>query len=283
MWRVPQPQHTATESFRTCISRVKDKQLKERLQKSEGQIIAAGQSYVAAAQTTKLHDLTPADFRPDDVTTSEMVTVYKSRMAKKGAAGRAIYDDIVLSAKEGRCPLCGQRQVSTLDHHLPKSVFPALAVDPLNLVPACSDCNRLKLDVAPDCAEDETLHPYFDDVEQQAWLYAEVIESTPAALRFFVTAPAGWGDVLTRRVELHFKRFGLAALYAAQAAQEIGNIRYRLNQLHAALPEGGAQRVRQYLEEEAESRRRAYLNSWQTAAYAALAASSWFCDGGFEL
>ncbi|WP_328434825.1 HNH endonuclease [Streptomyces sp. NBC_00425] len=283
MWRVVQPKHTASDSFRTCISRVRDKQLKERLQKSEGEVVEAGQVYVAAAQATTLHNLDPKDFKPDEVTTSEMTAVYTSRMAKKGAAGRGIYDDLVLAAKEGRCPLCGQRQVSTLDHHLPKSLFPALAVDPLNLVPACSDCNKLKLDVSPAGVEDQTLHPYFDNVEQQSWLYAEVVESAPAALRFFVRPPADWSDVLARRVESHFKIFGLAALYGAQAAQLLSDIRYVLTENYSEIPGGGVRRVRQYLEREAESRRRVYLNSWQTATYSALAVNTWFCDGGFAL
>ncbi|MFF4983341.1 HNH endonuclease [Streptomyces sp. NPDC001046] len=262
---------------------MRNQQLKERLQASEAQIVAAGKSYVTAAQATTLHNLEPEDFEVDQVTGSEMVAIYTGRMAKKGAAGRVIYDDLILAAKDGRCPLCGQRPVSTLDHHLPKSLYPALAVDPLNLIPACADCNKLKLDVAPVSPEDETLHPYFDNIEQRSWLHAEVVEVAPAALRFFVRAPSEWDETLAQRARAHFKKFGLAKLYASQAAQEMSNIQYRLAQLYSVNAEGGAQRVQEYLEEEAESRRRAYLNSWQTATYAALANSAWFCSGGFQL
>ncbi|MFJ4518444.1 HNH endonuclease [Streptomyces sp. NPDC088816] len=215
------------------------------------------------------------------MTTQEMIAVYTNRMAKKQAAGRPIYDDLILAAKDGRCPLCGQRPVSTLDHHLPKTLYPALAVDPLNLVPSCADCNKLKLDVTPRSSEEETLHPYFDDVEHDSWLKAEVIEVAPAALRFFVDPPAAWSPTLIRRARLHFKTFGMASLYASQAAQELGNIKYYLTQLYEVGQKRGAQRVQDHLAEQAESRRRAHINSWQSATYQALADSAWYCDGGF--
>jgi hypothetical protein len=40
-----------------------------------------------------------------------------------------------------------------------KSPLPALAVALLNLVPACSDCNKAKLASVPTSAEEVGLHP----------------------------------------------------------------------------------------------------------------------------
>ena len=62
-------------------------------------------------------------------------------MVRKNGPGRATYDLLKLSAKGGFCPLCGQRNVSTLDHYLPKESYPDLSILPINLVRACSDCN----------------------------------------------------------------------------------------------------------------------------------------------
>ena len=75
-----------------------------------------------------------------------MVRVYDGRMAAQGSPGRTIYDAIKLASPNGLCPLCGQRVVATLDHYLPKSRYAALAVNPANLIPACSDCNKAKSD-----------------------------------------------------------------------------------------------------------------------------------------
>ncbi|MFJ5819846.1 HNH endonuclease [Streptomyces sp. NPDC093108] len=281
MWRVDHPKYTTENSFRACISRIRDPELKKRLQEAEASVIAAATSYASAAESVTLHSLEQSRFIPDGVTKEELIAVYTSRMAKKKTAGRHIYDELILAAEDGRCPLCGQRPVSTLDHHLPKMLYPALAVDPLNLVPACADCNKLKRDVAPHSSEEETIHPYFDNIEHDPWLRAHVIEVEPAALRFSVNPSRNWNSTLSERVHRHFKKFGLASLYASQAAQELGNIRYYLTQLYEADTSQGAQRVADHLREQAESRRQAHINSWQTAAYSALADSAWFCQGGF--
>ncbi|WP_053161421.1 HNH endonuclease [Streptomyces caatingaensis] len=62
------------------------------------------------------------------------------------------------------CPLCGISKVTTIDHQLLKGRYPLLAVVPVNLVPACRDCNTGKGEEAPATAEDQPLHPYYDDL-----------------------------------------------------------------------------------------------------------------------
>jgi hypothetical protein len=199
-------------------------------------------------------------------------------MAKKGSAGRHFYDSLLNSAPQGKCPLCGHRTVTTLDHHLPKTSYPALVVAPLNLVPACSDCNKSKLVAIPNDSSEETLHPYFDDIDNSQWLNAEVIEMNPASLRFFVSAPDDWSDTLKARVENHFNMFGLAKLYSSQAADELLNIRRQFMDIYA---NGGATLVKLELNERAASCRVARNNGWRTITYQAFARNDWFCGGGF--
>jgi hypothetical protein len=45
----------------------------------------------------------------------------------------------------------------------------------------------------------------------------------------------------------------------------------------------GEAAVREHLEDMATSRTYDRLNSWNAAAYSAMAASSWYCAGGFKL
>lgn len=199
-------------------------------------------------------------------------------MAKNTAPGRPIYDKLLAAPKHGICPLCGQRTVSTLDHHLPKDHYPALAVVPVNLIPACAECNKGKTNAIPEFREDQTLHPYYDNIENDSWLNAGVVQGSPVALRFFVDPPNTWDDLMAARVRCHFKVFKLATLYASHAACELVSIQYRLGPL---FDKGGAGAVRDHLQKEAESREFAHKNSWQTAMYKALAASDWYCNGGF--
>lgn len=149
---------------------------------------------------------------------------------------------------------------------------------PINLVPACKDCNTTKLASLPKSAGDVTLHPYFDDIEKEQWLSAIVRRSSPIALSFSVQAPAIWDALLTKRVENHFFQLKLAALYASHAAEEVVNQRFVLDRIYAAK---GAAGVQAQLLEQAETYAAANINSWQAAAYKAMASDDWFCEGGF--
>jgi 5-methylcytosine-specific restriction endonuclease McrA len=281
MRKLAKPPHPPGEVFLTCISRVRNESLKARLEAVEPYIIAAATAFDVAATNVQLHTIpTHSDVGGRvRVTKDEMVAVYDGRMVHKESPGRQIYDEIITAPAQGRCPLCGQRDVTTLDHHLPKTHFPSLAVVPANLVPSCSDCNKVKLSVVPQTQEEQTLHPYYDDVENDRWLEATVVESRPAALTFEVRPPATWGNTKSLRATNHFAVFKLGPLYSSQAAAELSNIRHFLRVVHCqAGPEG----VRNHLAEMSTSCEEANLNSWQTATYRALSSSQWYCEGGFD-
>jgi 5-methylcytosine-specific restriction endonuclease McrA len=171
--RVQRPTDNAADVFRTCISRVRNRDLKRRLTSVVAEIETAANAFETAADTSSYYALQPQNSVNGIITGSEMVDVYEQRMVPNTAPGRPIYERLLAEPAHGRCPLCGQRDVSTLDHYLPKSDFPALAVVPINLVPSCKDCNHAKQG-RPNTAEEQTLHPYFDDVENDLWLSAEV-------------------------------------------------------------------------------------------------------------
>ncbi|MEV6399205.1 hypothetical protein AB0M39_31210 [Streptomyces sp. NPDC051907] len=275
---LPLPTPTARDAYRSCISRIRSAELKQRLERLADDVTAAADAFNQAAGTAQLHTLVPAAFAPQTAQDhEELPNVYKERMARIGAPGRQIYDELKLAAQ--RCPLCDHRDVTTLDHHLPKSIFSLLSVAPTNLIPACSECNKIKADTTPRHAEAQTLHPYFDHIVSERWLGAEVVEGTPPALRFSVVPFTSWPSTLTGRLCHHFDLFGLAALYGAQGATLLSGITHRLRGLFAAEGEEG---IRTYLQEEGISREMGLgPNHWQTAAYRALAASPWFCSAGW--
>ena len=274
MWSLDRPTLSACSAFATCISRVRKPDLAARLAAAEPAIVNASAQFDQAARIHALHDIATHDRVAPDITVVEMEKVYTQRMAKNGSPGRDIYDKILASAPGGRCPLCMQRSASTLDHHLPKAHYPALAVAPLNLIPACSDCNRAKLDAVPAVAKDVPLHPYYDDLGNDIWLVATVLERRPAALRFTVARSDAWDDTLYERVHKHFCSLGLAKLFASEAAEELLNIRHQLQKLTV-------DKVRLQLEERAQSCAAVRPNAWRTAAYRAWSESDWFCEGGF--
>jgi 5-methylcytosine-specific restriction endonuclease McrA len=279
MQKLPKPTDQALDVFQTCIDNIQNQALRTRLASIEGDIVTAAEEFDNAAKQAMLHTVPIQTTIRDVVSKDEMSDVYELKMAKKNAPGRPFYDKLMAVPIYGRCPLCGQRMVSTLDHHLPKAQYPALTVLPTNLVPACGDCNKSKGAIHPATANKQTIHPYYDDVECQSWLRAQIIESSPPALRFYVEIPLDWDPVTGERVKHHFNLLDLGKLYGSHAAEEILNIRNALSNLFAR---AGCDGVRQHLEVQAASCVARRLNSWQSAMYAALATSNWFCSGGFN-
>jgi hypothetical protein len=278
MWTVQRPAIDAGDTFRLCVSNVRDRGLRQRLLSVRSEIEAATADYDAKATTGNLFQIVASDIVGGVVTRDEMVTVYDRRMAAKSGAGRAVYDRLKLLPEGDRCPFCDQRNVSTLDHILPKAVYPALAVTPLNLVGACWECNKIKLAVIPTRAEDTVLHPYFDDLSQDQWLKATVVRQQLSALTFEVVPPASWDATTTARAIAQFGLLGLATLYASESAREMANIRHNL---HMHFNAGGALAVENELTRQWQSRYSNRVNSWQTATYDAIAHDYWFCNGGF--
>ena len=118
MWTVPIPACPADVPYRTCISRVRDKDLKKRLESAREEIRRVDVSYRNAAAERDFSELRPETCGVAGVTAEDMMRVYDGRMAAHGSPGRPIYDAIKVSSPNGLCPLCGQRVVATLDHYL---------------------------------------------------------------------------------------------------------------------------------------------------------------------
>lgn len=62
------------------------------------------------------------------------------------------------------CPACGEPgKPNTLDHYLPKTLYPHLCITPLNLFPMCDACQELKVTKTGDANNPRFfIHPYFD-------------------------------------------------------------------------------------------------------------------------
>lgn len=278
MRKLPRPDITAVSALKACASSIRDPDLKGRLRNIENTVDDSEGIYRAYGESAELYRIEGGDNIDGLVTGDEMDRVYNNTFVKS-VKTRSMYDRIKMACENDICPLCGQRTVFQLDHYLPISEFPVYGVTAINLVPACSDCNKLKLAHVPSSPGEQTLHPYFDDIEHERWLHATVQEVKPAALTFSVVPSITWRPVKTERVATHFKTFGLGALYATHAAVEINNMRHSLTKL-LYVPDS-PHTISAYLRERADSCAAAHLNSWQTATYDALANSEWFCSGGF--
>ena len=279
MWSVERPRFDAEETYTLCISNVQDDDLKERLVDITADIAEVAADYAERAENAELYLIPQTNGVAGLVTTNEMVAVYDGRMVGKRGPGRSVYNALKLLPSHGICPFCDHGLVSTLDHILPKSLFPALAVTPDNLVGACKDCNNAKQAAAPTCAEDTALHPYFDDVSDERWLGARIVESDVAAVVFHIIPVDAWSEELNARISNQFQTLFLGPLFASQAAREISGQRKDMIRIFDACGENG---VREELQHKSETWEACRLNCWQAVAFRTLSENDWYCGGGFQ-
>ncbi|RKS21770.1 hypothetical protein CLV94_2405 [Flavobacterium endophyticum] len=278
MLRVTKPTLSSVRVYSDCIRIVRNRDLRNRLTACEDLIQQAEQEFENKITKGLMHTINREETVNRNVTAKELKDVYTLRMVGN-PAGRIHYDELFLSAPQELCPLCAHRNVTTLDHYLPKAEYPRLSVVPINLIPSCKDCNTGKLSFYPTSPETETLHPYYDNIENIQWLKATVNRTSPICINFYAERQSDWTDLLFERVKHHIETYGLKSLYSVQAARELSAIKRMLINDYT---NGGSEEVRKRLMENAGSRLENNRNLWTTALYLGLANDAWFCEEGFR-
>ena len=273
------PSTTCSEVIEQCNKSIRAIDLKNRLTQAEPFISSAEKEYQTHGENASLYSIPTTSGVNGFLTGKEMERLYNNTFVRSSKT-RNIYSRLKKNCVNDICPLCGQGTVRQLDHYLPITEFPIYGITPLNLIPTCSDCNKFKLAYHPKTAADQTLHPYFDNLDNDRWLFALVVESQPASIRFIVKPPTLWDTITTNRVTNHFSIFKLGALYGTHAAVEMNNMRFILKKMESSNDSENV--ICNYLRDRADSCAQVNQNSWQRATYEALSNSKWFCSGGFN-
>ncbi|WP_338749870.1 hypothetical protein [Bacillus sp. FJAT-52991] len=264
------------EILKDCTSNVRNISLKTRVYEEMENFTFRIQEYDSKAKLGELTTIPVHETVSDKISKEEMTWLYERKFVPKGEPGRKYYNEILHSTR--KCPICGFRPPKTLDHYLPKAKYPIYAVTPLNLLPCCRDCNSIKGDIAPVLGK-ETLHPYYDDVNDQKWMFAKLGAYNEYGFSFFVRKPEGWTNEKYSKVEHHFGLFELSDLYSVLASEELSSQAYTLKNLYNI---GGGEAVRIQLIEYQKSAEAYSLNHWKSAMYEALVHSEWFCNDGIQ-
>lgn len=283
MKRISRPTADPAAIFDACTSGVSDAALAARLTSARQELLLRFAEYEHRATAHNLFSFAACSWGNEAqvvlaaVSKKDLMDLYSNQMVAGGKLGRKQYDSLIMRAPLGKCPFCGFGQASTLDHFLPKARYPAFSVLSFNLVPSCTDCNTGKGSTVL-TPQNQILHPYFEDavVETVPWLFSEVIESTPATVRYFVQPPPEWPENLTRRVINHFNDLELARRFGIEAASELAGLSGLLEAL------GTSEARRTHLSTVSRVERKSRTNSWRAALYDALADSVWYQDFGFQ-
>lgn len=279
MRRLPMPAMNRAAVYSDCVDGLTNAVLSAKFTAAAQAVEEVSEQYAQRAAINELHNFQAVAWGNDEqivlanLTKKEFVDLYDTQMAKGKGGGRRHYDKLRVT-ELGICPLCGFGHVSTLDHFAAKARYPIFSVLPINLVPACTDCNK-KMGAGVIKAGETMPHPYFEEarIEAETWLLCEVHETNPVTVTYRVEPPAGWSEGLCKRVRYHFSELELAGRYAVQAGSHLTTAKDFLAglapaDLHTLI--GG--KVHKFPRP----------NEWEAALYAGLFRSQWFMQEGYR-
>lgn len=196
----------------------KEKVFRESIECNKKDIIFEMQEYDSKAETGGLYQIKNTIDNYRDLKELDLNPLYVTLRDKE----KKKYQEILSYDKYKRCPYCEKRPANQIDHHLPKSKFPLHSITPCNLVPICSECNRLK---GNDC--NPMVHPYYDYTSKQQWLYCDIERvEDQFAIRFrldfqsiVILEPK-----LVDKIEYTFNKMKIAKYYQGEALVTLGNI-----------------------------------------------------------
>lgn len=83
--------------------------------------------------------------KPLELTKEEKFTIRHLYESGKDIRAR-IWNELIKinGGKQIKCPLCGERYITELDHYVPREIYPEFSIHCLNLIPLCHDCNHQK-------------------------------------------------------------------------------------------------------------------------------------------
>lgn len=278
MIKMKKPSDEAGKVFEDCIKHKhfkspEQKDLKGRLEDCKNEVIRLSLEFDNKASQHETYKILPHSL-VKNVTVSEMMNVYENNMVK-GKLGRVYYNKLLKAAPRGICPLCNKREASTLDHYLPKSLFPSLAVTPINLVPSCMECNKSKLDIQFLNNNEETIHPYYDYIDDEDWLFAIIEQDNNISVKYYEKKPLSWDTIKFKRVQHHMKSLKLYELFSVSAAVEINEQKFYLQTILNALNET---ELKKHLQLTYNSLTKVCKNSWKIALYREMMSNKWFIE-----
>ncbi|GAB2730598.1 hypothetical protein GCM10027195_42890 [Comamonas sediminis] len=164
------------------------------------------------------------------------------------------------------CPACGELgRPNTLDHYLPKDVYPHFCVTPVNLFPMCDACQLAKGTKVGDARFPRFfIHPYFDVFVAERVVYLK-IEAPFEAPAFSLEIADHLEQADAGLVRKHIRELAIHLRYATYFRNQYR----RLLRLTSAMRNSG-QDIRQTLETFRVGAAEPSLNAWEHVFYASV-------------
>lgn len=117
--------------------------------------------------------------------------------------------------EEALCPACQLSESGVFDHYVPRSIYPLLSMNPINLIPWCSDCNVKKGEAWLESGNRLFLNFYIDKIPKLQFLYVRLIkyENNTPFFKYYLNKPDNMPKKLYKLIENHFEKLDLIFRY----------------------------------------------------------------------
>ncbi|MFI9007010.1 HNH endonuclease [Actinosynnema sp. NPDC053489] len=269
------PRRDPITDYDTARSRRKANATKQTLLAARAEVLNAYSEYIGSGgSSSKLSPLSFAD---------ETIMALKSNYDLTYASGPLadLRDDILTTAFNGRCPMCGERQASTLDHYLPRDKYPEFSILALNLIPACMDCNHRKSNFTSAGNGGRFVHAYLDEIDATLQVLEVYIDAVDDVLVIDFDVNSELPQELYANLAVQFEQLRLAEFYSWAATEELIQ---RHESFREAFYDKGHEEVSRVAHAHGQKLRDTYgSHYWKVALYRAVEHNSEFCRGAFEL
>ena len=273
MIKLDKPNMKHKDIIDACIGNLRKEPTLSNIKKSRVFIERKSNTYNILGEKGELGEIPVHSKVLGGATKDDMVWIYDKKFVRDG--GRSYYNKIMKIPPFARCPFCGVRRVSTLDHYLAKTEYPTFAITPNNLIASCADCNKKKSNLVFKNREDELFHPYYDEFDDEIWLKSNVWLNNEILFEYYVQKPKSWTNEKYIRAKNHFEKLELNNLYISHAAEEFSESQYSLKRIYKT---GGKDLVRVELLERIKEHRSNMKNTWRAALYEGLLNCKDFID-----
>lgn len=182
---IKKPFFTIKDTYPVCVNFVSDPAIKGYLKSLQSEVEQYSERYEELASAGKLNEFVVPDIFDPEINSYNnwLKNLYKYYLSVKSKPSYAeaykfysLIKNYETYDKIRRCAYCNNSMVQALDHFLPESVFKALAVNPINLIPSCDNCNETKSTYKPIFSKENSvlIHPYFDNIFDIKWLKVRV-------------------------------------------------------------------------------------------------------------
>lgn len=185
-----------------------DPQYKERVKKMNPVIQTAFSNYEKAFKGNSLESLVSIGYVGSDK--NDLQNLYSFKSLKVQELLRTV-TTTSSNRKRSICVNCTVSEINSFDHTLPQTEFSEFVVNPLNLIPSCTNCNSRKGKFWTKGNEKIFLNLYTDILPDVQFLHAiiDVKSLLEIEIKFVLSKPNGMGDQLFKLIESHYRKLGL--------------------------------------------------------------------------